>query len=175
MNDKRGSFGAIAAEWWYSELGQGTGAGRMARAKLRRCDTPAEALGHGVVHRLHAALRSAGRDLTRDPERLALVAIILANIKENHSAEAAARFGELVGDRPRLSALRFQGLMRTAAPIDLIRPLRRALAQIDYQANVARLANDLLHWGDACRNNWCFKYYGGANEVPFEQTEEKTA
>jgi|GEM_PF-5586223 len=48
----------------------------------------------------------------------------------------------------------------------LIRPLRRALVQIDSTANVGRLARDLFYWSDKTRNDWCFAYYGAAAPTP---------
>ncbi len=174
MSEKSVNLGAVASGWWHSELSPTTGAGRMARAMLRRCDTAAEALALGPTHQLHAALCAAGRDLARDPDRLALVAVILANVKADHELDAARRFGQ-GGDSARLSAMRFQALIRASTPAELIRPLRRALAQIDHQASVARLANDLLHWSERVRTDWCFKYYGATTAPVIDNPEEKTA
>jgi CRISPR system Cascade subunit CasB len=70
--------------------------------------------------------------------------------------------------------MRFQTLIRTEKPADLIRPLRRALIQIDQSANVAALARDLFYWGEATRNRWCFDYYGAAVTAP-EPVEETEA
>lgn len=170
MSEERSDPGTAAARWWFQALSPDTGAGRLARAKLRRADSPAEVLAVEAAHTLHAGLREAGHDLRRAPDRLALVAVALANLKQDDGAEAAARFGALVGDRPLLAPLRFQGLIRTHDPRALIRPLRRALAQIEHRASVARLARDLLYWGEDVRNRWCFAYYGAAAPAPERET-----
>ena len=157
-------IGAAAAHWWRTALAD-TGPGRMTRARLRRCDTPAEALAVEATHTLHSAL---GGGMKEQGDRLALIAIALANVSESHAKTAAERMGETV------APMRFQTLIRTEKPADLIRPLRRALAQIEQSANVAALARDLFYWGEAVRNRWCFAYYGAASAAPelVEETEE---
>lgn len=166
MSEDRSDPGTAAARWWFQALSPDTGAGRLARAKLRSAESPSEVLAVEAAHTLHAGLRAAGHDLRQTPDRLALVAVALANLKQDDGAEAAARFGTLAGDRPLLAPLRFQGLIRTHEPRALIRPLRRALPQIDHRASVARLARDLLFWGEEVRNRWCFAYYGAAAPTP---------
>lgn len=147
--------GKTACGWWKYSLGD-NGPGRMARAKLRRCDTTADALAIDATHALHQAL---GGKLQNRADTLALIAVALANIRTSSLQSAAARMGE------RLSALRFQTLIRCDSAT-LIRPLRRALIQIDATANVGRLARDLFCWSDKTRNNWCFAYYGAAAPAP---------
>lgn len=144
------NIGAAALGWWSRALND-RGGGRMARAQLRRCSSPPEALAHPATHDLHAALD--GR-LRHRADTLALIAISLANLRETAPQSAAQRMGAS------LSALRFQRLIRCTDAADLIRPLRRALHQIDGRANVARLAEDLFWWSDRTRNSWCFDYYG---------------
>ncbi len=167
-NDKT-DIGAAAAHWWRTALAD-TGPGRMARARLRRCNTPVEALAVEATHNLHAAL---GGGMKRQGDRLALIAIALANIRESHARPAAERMGDIVAEqkRPKVSPVRFQTLVRTGKPAELIRPLRRALIQIDQAANVAALSRDLFYWGEATRNRWCFAYYGAASTAP-ETAEE---
>jgi CRISPR system Cascade subunit CasB len=165
MSEPEKRAGAVCARWWRVALAD-TGPGRMARAKLRRCETAAEAMAVAATHDLHMALREAGHDLTRRPDTLALVAVALANLRETDPADAATRFGAAAGDRRRLSEARFRELVRATEPGALIRPLRRALAIIDHRANAARLASDLFHWGESVRTDWCFRYYGAASAAP---------
>ncbi len=148
-------IGNAAYGWWKYSLGD-DGAGRMARARLRRCDTPADALAIDATHALHVAL---GGKLQNRADTLALIAVALANIRVTSPQSAAARMGET------LSALRFQTLIRSDAAA-LMRPLRRGLVQIDRTANVGRLASDLYYWSDKTRNDWCFAYYGAAAQIP---------
>jgi CRISPR system Cascade subunit CasB len=153
MTDTAPDIGKLASGWWHSALSDTTGQGRMARARLRRCNNAAAALAIEATHTLHAAL---GGGLTQRAHTLALLAIALANVRENHQKSAPERMGET------LAALRFQALIRTENPADLIPPLRRALAQIDHAANVAALARDLYWWSEKTRSRWTFAYYGAA-------------
>lgn len=145
-----------AKGWWVSHLND-MGQGRMARAQLRRCATPAEALTLPATHALHTAL---GGRLRGRSDTLALIAIALANLREDAPQTAATRMGDT------LSALRFQNLIRTSNPAELIRPLCRALHQIDSRANVGRMARDLYWWRDDTRSSWCFDYYGAGFADP---------
>lgn len=135
---------------------------RMTRAQLRRCEGPAEALAVEATHHLHAAL---GRRAA--PDTLALIAIALANVRV-HGAPAARLMGE------RLPPLRFQAILRAADPAELIRPLRRALVQIDGTADVARLARDLLYWGEDVCNRWCFEFFGASVPSPADSQSKET-
>ncbi len=158
-------IGTAALGWWKGALSD-SGPGRMARAQLRRCDSPAEALQLEATHRLHRAL---GNKLTQKADHLALIAVALANLKENSTESAPTRMGQT------LSALRFQTLIRTETAADLIRPLRRALAQIDHTAHVAGLARDLFYWSEATRTTWAFAYYGATIPQIIESPQESDA
>ena len=160
--------GGICYGWWASALSRETGAGRMARARLRCCVTPVEALAIPETHDMHQILKKGGYDLTYRGDTLALIAITLANVKGNSNDTIATQFGSHP-DRNRQRALsytRFQSLMRTTSPAELIRPLRRALALVDHNAKVAALANDLFYWSEKIRTQWCFHYYGAASATP---------
>lgn len=158
-------IGTAALGWWKGTLSD-SGPGRMARAQLRRCNSPVEALQIEATHRLHHALRER---LTQRADHLALIAVALANVKENTSEAAPARMGSA------LSSLRFQTLIRMENPADLIRPVRRALAQIDHTANIAALARDLFTWSEDTRNRWAFAYYGAAIPQTADTPEESAA
>jgi CRISPR system Cascade subunit CasB len=165
MGEETGHDIAKAAfGWWRGTLGN-TGKGRAARAALRRCDSPVEVLLIPATHDLHAAL---GGQLQARGDTLALIAVALANLRETVPAPAAERFAKA------LSPIRFQSLLRAEDRAALIRPLRRALAQIDHEANVGRLAEDLFFWGEGVRSRWCFEYYGASQAAP-EAEEESEA
>ena len=123
-----GSIGAICARWWHQELGGDDGPARTTRARLRRCTTASEALTVDAVHDLNSRLRERG--FRPDADRLALVAIALAHVAETGELRLATEFGRRAGrDHPRaLSEQRFQALIRTTRPADLIAPLRRAMS-----------------------------------------------
>lgn len=155
------TVGKAAHRWWAAAL-RDDGSGRLARAKLRHCETPTQALAIEATHELHAAL---GGRLEHRADTLALIAIALANVRTFSPQSAAERMGDS------LTALRFQTLIRSETALILIRPLRRALVQIDQTANVNRLASDLFYWGEETRNRWCFAYYG-ATLSPFLSNDE---
>lgn len=148
--------GKAAYGWWAEVLGN-TGKGRAARARLRKAATPVEALEIEATHELNARL---GGTLIARADTLALIAVALANLSESMAEPAAARMAG------RVSALRFQRLVRIEAPGDLIVPLRRALVQVEGKANVSTLARDLFYWSDAVRTRWCFSYYGAGFAAP---------
>lgn len=157
-------IGGAAFRWWSEDLND-RGPGRMARAQLRRCSTTAEAMAIPATHALHSKL---GQDMRYKADTLALIAISLAVLREDSPHCAARRMGESMGEngRGRLSALRFQTLIRAKTAGELIRPLRRALMQIGEVANVSQLATDLYWWNEKTRNNWCFDYYGAGFADP---------
>ena len=178
MNETK-SPGSICAAWWHQTFGADDGAARMARARLRRCSTPAEALTIEAVHDLNARLRAGGYYLPyHSADRLALVAIVLAHVAEGGDARLAEAFGHCVSkDGPRaLSALRFQTLMRTTDQAALITPLRRAMAIVrQAPVNVAALAADLYRWDEDTRTAWCFQYFGASDATPKQISEDTDA
>ena len=171
MSEKSGSVGDICLSWWQGEVGADTGRARKTRAELRRADTPIAVLGVSTVHDLNRELTDAGMHKRTDwPDRLSLIAVALAHVKEGQAETLARRFG--AGDPPRLSRIRFNALIGTDRPRDLIRPLIRALAVAGGSANVRQLAQDLYWWGDRVRTDWCFEYYGSADAKPNSNIEE---
>lgn len=154
-------IGKAALRWWHEALSD-SGRGRANRAKLRRTSSAVEALGLEATHELHKQL---GRALRERGETLALIAVALANIRDNIAAGAPERMEKKVKSN------RFERLVRITEPGELITPMRRALISIDGQANVPALARDLFYWSDKTRNDWCFAYYGARHAAP-EGSEE---
>ena len=172
-DDKPEDIGAVATRWWRQAIrpDHESGRARAVRAMLRRAESPLDVVVVPEVHDLNRALAAAGWDLRRDPERLALVAVVLANLETDTPDRAAARMGGAHASRAPVSALRFQRIVRTRRPGELMRPLTRALAQIDHGANARALARDLLTWGETTRRNWCFDYYGAARPAEAQEKE----
>ena len=161
------SLASLCTEWWAVCIDSEIGVARQARAQLRRSSSVAEALAVGATHELNRRLVAGGNDLRRrsdGPDRLALIAVALAHVTEDHDATAAQRFG--TGDPKKLSYLRFNALLRAKEPRQLIRPLARALRILRGGANVRKLATDLYWWGDTTRTKWCFEYYGATDSRP---------
>lgn len=171
MSEKHGSVGDICLSWWLGEVAADTGRSRKTRAELRRADTPLAVLGVSTVHDLNRELTNAGLHKRTDwSDRLSLIAVALAHVKEGRGETLARRFG--AGDPPRLSRIRFNALIGMERPRDLIRPLVRALAVVGGSADVRQLAQDLYWWGDRVRTDWCFEYYGSADAKPNSDNEE---
>jgi len=168
--ERRKPLRAAFRDWWGQSLGGDprwdNGAARKARAELRRAANPAEALCVAATHDLRHRLADAGdkRDwrLRDGPQRLALVAATLAAVEAQAPATLPALFGrpEGEGERRALSHLRFQRIVRETDPWRLAVLLRRALPLAGHAANVGRLGEDLLFWGDDVRSRWCFDYFG---------------
>ena len=173
----------VCASWWRRAFGDDDGAARMNRARLRRCDTPAEALTVEAVHDLNARLQSAGHH--PKAHQLALVSIALVHVDVAEDAQAkttrlAQAFGQSRTTKgylsQALSALRFQALMRATDRVDLITPLRRAMAIVRHvPINVYTLADDLYFWNENVRRKWCFQYFGASNATPKHAPEETDA
>lgn len=164
MSEQGKGPGGIAMGWWGTHIGaRERGAPRALSARLRRA-SPAAVLCEPAVQEL-------ARDLGYGPaqaERLTRMVSLLAEVREHVGAPLASRLG---GAEPVLSTLRFQRLMRAEGD-ELAAQLRRAIGMADWRCNVAALANDILHWGDKTRANWCFQYFGA--DAPTEDSKETT-
>ncbi len=164
MKDKK-RIGNVVVEWYKSTLGNDSGRARAARARLRRCESPVEALMVAETHHLNEQLQAQGKKPRAD--QLALIATTFARLKDTHGGpKLASLFGNRGNkDAPRLlSELRFQSLIRVRTHRALIAPLRRSLGVLGSQpaCNGRALAEDLWHWNEMVRNRWCFQYFDAA-------------
>lgn len=161
-------LGQACWNWWHQLTAVNSGQNRADLARLRRADGAVTALMIAAVHDLNDRLKATGHDLRQQPDRLALIALSLAQIKIDARQTVARRMGQ--GKPPALSGIRFNALIRAREPQVLITPLRRALRVMAHKGNVARLSTDLYWWNDTTRARWCFDYYGA--EAP--DTSEET-
>lgn len=163
----------IVLAWWRETIAD-RAAPTGPRAELRRARTLEEVFFAPLFHELRRRLSGTG---WRDPLRLALVAGVLAHVKEH--AHRDARGGEAPfarqmaaaagpGDRPRVSPARFRRLLRVGdAPEDretLFQLVRRAVRLMDGTVNVTSLAESLYWWGPEVRKRWALEYYQVVNE-----------
>lgn len=162
-------IGAAAYGWWAHLTNGEIGQSRAALAQLRRASAPIDALLLPTVHDLNQRLAKAGFDLRHQPQKLSLIAMVLAHVKTSAPARLAQQMGR--GDPRALSPMRFDRLMRLDDPQELTQQLRRALAVVGQGANVSALAQDLLWWNDATRARWCFDYYGASDAAPSASNE----
>ena len=157
-------FGTVCLCWWRHLSDRDVGESRADLAQLKRASSVMDALTIPAVHRLNRSLAAVGHDLRTRPDRLALIAMTLAQVGNHSGPSLARRMGQ--GDPKPLSTLRFDRLIRTRDVPGLATQLRRALAVTGQGANVARLAQDLRYWTDATRASWCFDYYGASQAAP---------
>ena len=166
-------FGTICLGWWRGLTDKNIGRSRADLAQLKRAGSAVDALAIQAVHDLNRRLATSGHDLRQNPDRLALIAMTLAQVTENTGVKLAQRMGQ--GEPKPLSEIRFDRLIRTHDTAELTTQLRRALAVVGHGANVTQLAQDLRWWTDATRATWCFDYYGVPHAAPeTEQTFKET-
>ena len=167
------TVGGAVLEWWRLSLGRDDGGTRAARARLRRCNSPAEVLAISETHDLNRHLQTA--DLTATSDQLALLTTIFAALNGTDGEKLATQFGKKEGkdSPPKLSELRFQSLIRVRSRKELMVPLRRCLAILGPNpvCNGYALAEDLYFWSDEVRNRWCFQYFG----AEYAKTGQKEA
>ena len=152
-------------EWLQSKPGH--------RARLRRAKSPDDILiteeFFHFLQRMPAKWAEPGR-----VQDSAMVAAALAKVESTNSkisfAQALATPPEGRSKAP-VSELRFQQLQKSHSPEDFFRRLCRALALVKGQANVASLADSILHWNAEHRFgadkkpskrlavNWATDYY----------------
>lgn len=150
---------AIIGAWWASEIGtRERSEARALAARLRRA-SDIEALTEPQVHTLAGRLnRCLKRGIERNPERLAQIVRVLAEVRTSDGRSLARKLG--TAERDRGSAhLRFQRLMRSEGA-DLEQAVRRVLPLVDRACNPGRLGADLLFWDDKVRTRWAFDYFG---------------
>lgn len=137
---------------------------RGGRAELRRAhDLTAVALT-GAYQRFYRQMVTVGWPEDAPfwkNERLAAIAGLLAHVKVEDSRTLPVAMSE--GERASFSELRFRRLLESPTLDDVFISLRRALPMISYKANINRLANDLLFWGDEKKKEWAYKYQWSAN------------
>ena len=162
MNERK-DFGAVCLGWWQVLNDRSIGRSRADLARLKRASVETDALAIRSVHDLNQRLSSNGFDMRWQPDKLALVAMTLAYVKESSKSRLAQIMGQ--GNPKQLSELRFDRLIRMQNPAELTVQLRRALAVVGHSANVARLAQDLFYWNEKTRADWCFDYYGASAAI----------
>ena len=162
MIDSAGSSRAdsVVYDWWRRlnpEDSQQSGHQRAALARLRRATTAIEVMQEPEALRLIARL-------PRNPERVAVLAGILAFVRETDDRRVARAVGRTALDDDKsalLSESRFRRLLQTSAG-DLLAPMRRLVRMNKGTCNVRDLTNSILYWGDRVKKRWIFDYYAVA-------------
>jgi len=139
------------------------------RATLRRCDTiEAAMLTEAFRHLWHQLPVMGGEPEWRRNRRLqawSCIALVAAELREERpKMPLGAALGQQKREtgKPCMSELRFQQLMTSRTPAELVQRLRRALALIDKRGvSVVHLADDIALW-------WR-EYQGGVSPKPTQR------
>lgn len=179
---------ALKALGWWKSLqlrtnkadGTTTPGDRAALARLRRASTVFEVACEPSVARLHA-LSNFERPTGRDMITSAVLAGVLAHVREDNKTRLAAAMGSARGESQTISPLRMRRFMAARDPDDVMLQFRRILAILGETANVYDVALLVLHWldetaaGDRARTRFAFAYHGHAPAAPSEQGERDDA
>jgi len=182
MTDEPTLHGA-AMKWWrrlQPDSGRGYKGDTGALARLRRGGLDGAALEPATAE-LYRALKPFLRGAQLDGfETAALVAAVLAHVRE-HDARFVARAAGAAGETSaRLSTLRFRKLLAARGATDCLIAFRRLVALLDKRANVGDLAVSLVEWnkedaGDRRRTRWAFDYYDAGAPAPNDQNQTQDA
>ena len=155
----------IAVQWWEQTREQ-----QGAFARIRRARTLLEIIQEP------AALELIRRLPHEDRQRLAILAGVLAWVRETEKESVARQFGaarrkshsKQSDDKPSKKPAdpRIRQLVRLRANESeaLLRRLRRLVRYLKGTANVHDLAFSVLRWGDAVKQRWIFHFHN----VPLE-------
>ena len=127
---------------------------------LRRAATPIEVMQEPEALRLIRRLSWAA------PERVAILAGILAYVRESEDQRIARAIGResFDEDKALMSEARFRRLLQASGE-ELMEPLRRLVRLTKGKANVRDLSSSVLYWGDKVRKHWIFEYYGVSDSL----------
>lgn len=176
------SRGRAATAWW-SQFCHPVKGDAAVRAQLRRCRSTSEVLGvpAGIVllHRLGVLGGLGEPSLDARVVRALGLARVLAHVKEDDDgAKLMAVLGWKkppigaesnvdVGERPRLSEVRFRRLLQVREGDEQTVAFIRLVRLAEGRVSVAALSQDYLVWHrDATKHRWAFDYYGATSAAP---------
>ncbi len=161
------SSASIAYDWWRSlnpADSVQSGRHRAALARMRRAATPIEVMQEPEALRLIARL-------PRHPDRVAILAGVLAFVRETEERRVARAIGRDALDDEHsalLSENRFRRLLQSNRN-ELMDPMRRLVRMAKGTLNVHDLSRAILYWGDDMKKRWIFDYYGVADSIRSER------
>lgn len=126
---------------------------RALRASLRHSKTVTEAcLSEGfrsLLMQTHSLWRSDAQEWRFTA--LAITAALAAHVKSIDERQTfATQLGQMMGNKPVMSELRFSRLSAVKTADELLRQLLRAVRLLNGTVNLPSLAEDVFHW---CREN----------------------
>jgi len=176
---------ATAARDWLAQLrprevnGRKFPGDRAAIAKLKRSSNVMDAAAEPVTADLFKQLGFKPEFAHRDLPRAAVVAAVLAHVKDSSSEKLARAIGTRrsgEGSTPLVTPLRLKRLLAAREPDEVLITFRRVVAILGHTANVKDLAHQLLAWtdgeyGNITRTRFAFEYHGAGNFAPGADTE----
>ena len=160
---------AIALDWWQrlaSKEGVQLGQRRAALARLRRAATPLEVMQEPEALRLIVRL-------PRNPDRVAVLAGVLAFVREDDNERIAYAVGpRSLQDEDRTKAIMSEGRLRRLLQTqgdELMEPMRRVVRMTKGKANVSDLSHTILYWSEGMKKRWMFEYYGAGDSLSSEE------
>lgn len=158
--ERQDRFSQAAAWWRRLQPGgrrEGARGDRAALARLRRATLP-EAMTDPATIEL---FRLLGERRAEALPEVALCAAVLAHVREDlPNRSPGAMLGAKSGaDRPLMSPIRFQRLIRAAAPEERLVQFRRAVALAGGRMNVREMAAACLDWSSRRRRQWVLDYF----------------
>ena len=166
-------------KWWKalqpSDGGKFRG-DRAALAKLKRASSIMEAASEPATAELFNKLGFERHYASTDLPRAALIAAVLAHIRDDNRKDTLARAigtprgGE--GTTALITPLRLKRLIAAREADDLLIAFRRAIAILGHTANVKDVAKQLLLWtaddrtADSARTLFTFDYHNAGGFAP---------
>ena len=168
---------ANAAKWWLAlqPNEKGYRGDRASLAKLRRASSIMEAATEPVTANLFSKLGFERNSAHCDLPRAALVAAVLAHIRDDNRGETLARAISTprgsVETTERITPLRLKRMIAAREPDDLLIGFRRTIAILGATANVKDVARQLLLWtddqhSDRARTMFTFDYHDADKYAP---------
>jgi CRISPR system Cascade subunit CasB len=147
---------------------------RATLARLRHASSPFEAAAEPATIRLYEKLGFDRRDAGRQLGRVAVLAAILAHVRETTKERLARSLGPPPGGEASeavYSALRLRRLLTAKGDEEILIGFRRVVAILGNTANVSNLAYQILNWdrdelGDRTRTIFAFDYHSAGDHAP---------
>jgi CRISPR system Cascade subunit CasB len=158
--------GCILLEWWQPPAdGKPGGISNGDRAALKRCATTTDVVfvpAYQTLFRRLAPLLGCDRD-SYQAEKLARISGLLAHVRVDvPDTKLPEQMAIPDGNKPTVSELRFQRLIRQEDNEQLYRDFIRVIQLLDRKLDVINLANSIWFWGDKLRRDWVYAYYDKA-------------
>ncbi len=170
-------IGQRAWQWWAALADPNEtrgGRDRATLAQLRRCHVWTDAIMHpagiDLVRRLAGAQARDGTQVMQ----AAILAIVLAHVREDapgkRIARAIGRSGLNDEESALVSEARFRRLMLSRTPEELLGQMTRLARLMKGAVNVNDMSESIFFWSDRKRRDWAFDYYAAGAAKPHEDT-----